>query len=300
MPTLSEYFQSFLVYLDIERGLSPNTLAAYAQDGRNFLESLAGGAEIDPSRLEEKDVFAFLVRERRRGRSVASVRRGLSAVRTFCRFLVRQGALSANPTTNIETPKKWQELPEVLELGEIERILAAVDEHPSRHPHRDRALLELAYATGLRVSEICSLRTDSIHASLGIVRCLGKGSRERVVPASQTALAAVAVYETEERPRLARRNPGTDILFLSRGGRSLGREVVRALLARYATLAGVPGRVTPHTLRHSMATHLLRGGADLRIVQEILGHVKAETTEIYTHIERSELKEAHRRFHPRG
>jgi integrase/recombinase XerD len=299
VPDLSEYLRSFLVYLDVERGFSKNTIAAYAQDGENLIAALPAEVRSDPRLLREPHIFEYLVTERKRGRSVSSIRRGLSAARTFCRFLVRERVLTDNPATALESPRTWKHLPAVLDLREIERILAATETHPSRHPLRDRAILELGYATGLRVSEICSLTTDSIHRALGIVRCVGKGARERIVPISETALAAVARYEAEERPRIARRSKSST-LFLSRGGKTLGREVVRALLQRYARAAGVPGRISPHTLRHSMATHLIRGGADLRIVQEILGHVKAETTEIYTHIEKSELKAAHRRFHPRG
>jgi integrase/recombinase XerD len=296
---LSQLLESFLTYVEVERGLSRNTVAAYAIDGENLLRSLPEDVVADPASLVEKHVFDFLVSERRRGRSVSSVRRSLSAVRTFLRFLVREGVLRANPAANLDNPKTWKYLPSVLEVPEIERLVRAVEEHPSRFPRRDRAIVELIYATGLRVSEAMNLKPNAIHRDLGVLRCLGKGSRERVVPISRTALAAIEAYEREERPRLAQRGR-SDLLFLSRGGKALGREVVRALLLKYARIAGIPGRISPHTLRHSLATHLIRGGADLRIVQEILGHAKVETTEIYTHIERSELKAAHRKYHPRG
>ncbi|MEM7232956.1 MAG: site-specific tyrosine recombinase [Planctomycetota bacterium] len=296
---LSRYLDTFLVHLEVERGLSPNTIDAYRRDGSRFVDSLPEEIQRSPSELREPEIFEFLVAERQRGRGVTSVRRSLAAVRTFCRFLVRERVLERNPARDIENPKMWKALPAVLGQDEVARLIQATQDHPSRYPLRDRAMLELAYASGLRVSELCGLQTDSIRRDLGILRCFGKGSKERIVPVSQTAIDAVTQYENEERPQLARHRP-TEFLFLSRSGKPLGREVVRAFLRKYANIAGLAVDVSPHTLRHSLATHLLRGGADLRVVQEILGHVKVETTEIYTHVDRSQLKEEHRKFHPRG
>lgn len=299
MESLPSFLDSFLAYLQVERGFSPHTVAAYRQDLRSFLALLAEEDVRSPREIREAHVFQFLVSERQRGREVSSVRRSLSSLKSFFRFLVRGRILDENPATNIETPRTWKHLPDVLEVQEVERLLAVIDEQASRYPRRDRAILELAYATGLRVSEICHLRVSDLRRDLGILCCLGKGSRERVVPVSETCWSALSDYLEEERPRLARRRP-TEFLFLTRSGNPLGREVVSAMIFKYARLAGLPGRITPHTLRHSMATHLIRGGADLRAVQEILGHVKLETTEIYTHIERSDLKHTHRKYHPRG
>lgn len=295
---LSRLLESFLAYLEVERGFSPHTVDAYRSDCRRFLAALPETLR-NPVEISEKTVFDFIVQERRAGRDVASVRRGLSALRTFFRFLVRERVMATNPAKTIENPRQWKYLPNVLDPDEVKRLLQAVRDYPSRYPLRDRALLELIYATGLRVSEICSLGQRSIHRDLGILRCVGKGSRERVVPVSRTSLEAVAAYEERERPRLLH-GKSSEILFLSRAGKPLGREVVCALIGRYARLAGLPGTITPHTLRHSFATHLLRGGADLRVVQEILGHAKVHTTEIYTHIERSDLKRIHKKYHPRG
>jgi integrase/recombinase XerD len=298
-PPLLRLASAFLLHLEIERGLSPNTRDAYAADCRRFVRSLSEELTWSPERITEREVFEFLVRERQEGRSVRSVRRSLSALRTFFRFLVQTSALRENPARHLESPRTWHRLPSVLNTEQVDRLLAAVEEHPSRYRRRDAALLELLYATGLRVGEATSLRLSSIRPDLGIIRCLGKGSRERIVPATKRALSAIAEYLRLERPRLAR-STGTDTVFISRGGKPLGREVVAAMIRKYALLAGLPGSVTPHTLRHSFATHLLRGGADLRVVQEILGHAKVETTEIYTHLDRSDLKAAHRRYHPRG
>jgi integrase/recombinase XerD len=302
MVRLSTYLDSFLTHLDIERGLSPHTVDAYRRDCGRFVDGVSAGEgrSRDPRGLvTEKSIFEFIVRERKRGRDVSSVRRSLSALRTFFKFLVRERVLDDNPAQAIETPKTWSHLPTVLEETEVVRLLQATVEHPSRYPLRDHAILETLYATGLRVSELTGLRLEDLRADLGILHCLGKGSRERVVPISKTGLAAIEAYVTQERPKLLKTRD-SDQVFLSRGGKRLGREVVCAMLHKYAKLAGIPGTITPHTLRHSLATHLLRGGADLRVVQEILGHVKLETTEIYTHIERSELKEQHRKYHPRG
>ncbi|MCZ6794525.1 MAG: tyrosine-type recombinase/integrase, partial [Planctomycetota bacterium] len=256
MQSAPSFLDAFLACLEVERGLSPHTVDAYQRDCTNFLEHLPPEIAAQPQRITERHIFDFLVHERQRGRSAPSSRRSLSALRTFLRFLVREGVLRSNPASRIENPKTWKNLPGILEVEEVDRLMQAIGEKTSRYPLRDRALLELTYATGLRVSEVCALTTESIHKDLGVLRCLGKGSRERVVPVSRTALEAVTAYETAERPRLARFRP-TEILFLSRGGKPLGREVVRAFLTKYARAAGLPKRITPHTLRHSLATHLL-------------------------------------------
>jgi integrase/recombinase XerD len=296
LPVLA---RSFLAHLQIERGLSPNTCEAYRADCESFLEGLEPGLLHAPEKITEKDVFEFVMKERKRGRGVTSVRRTLSALRTFFRFLVRERVVEKNPARGLENPRSWERLPSVLQVDEVSRLLAAAQRHPSRHPLRDAALLELVYATGLRVGEVTSLKLSDLRPDLGILRCLGKGSRERIVPVSKTSIKAVQKYLEAERPRLLRRR-ATDLLFVSRGGKLLGREVVRSFLQKYAKLAGLPGRITPHTLRHSFATHMIQRGADLRVVQEILGHVKVETTEIYTHLRKSDLKAAHRKYHPRG
>ncbi len=293
----------FIASLDIERGLSRNTTDAYRSDCRLFFASLPPESAGAPGQVRERDVFEFLVAERQRGQCVVSIRRRLSAVRMYFRFLVARGFITDDPTEHLDSPRVGQRLPRYLTVDQIERLMAEITPAASRFPLRDRALLELLYATGLRVGEAVQLPLDGVRADLGVVRCFGKGARERIVPISRRAEAAVALYVEEERPRLAAVAGGStkcEKMFLSRSGRPLGREVVRALLRKYAALAGLPSDVSPHVLRHSLATHLIRGGADLRIVQEILGHVRVETTEIYTHLDRTDLKNAHREFHPRG
>jgi site-specific recombinase XerD len=309
MPLVSR----FLAHLHLERGLSPNTVAAYGADVERFLLGLPEDQRRSPAAIDGAAVFAFLVSERRRGCHPRSVRRALAAVRTFFRFLVLSGEAARNPARFLDTPRIGRRLPSVLDEKEVARLLDASLDSDSRYAIRDRALLELLYACGLRVSEAVGLRLDDVHWELGVLRCMGKGSRERIVPVTRTALEAIRAYIDRERPRLlgARRRsaggkgrPGAvaseKLLFLSRGGRSLGREVVGAILRKAVLRAGLSGRISPHTLRHSYATHLLHHGADLRIVQELLGHAKVQTTEIYTHVERSQLKDLHRKFHPRG
>lgn len=298
-PTLQAFLDPFITHLDVERGLSPNTSAAYRADCERFIAGLPAPRAADPSSITEKEVFEYVVAERKRGRCVTSVRRSLSALRTFFRFLIGERVIQTNPARGLEHARTWIRLPSYLQVDEVRRLLEAVRKNPSRFPLRDAALLELIYAAGLRVGEITTLTVESIRADLGILRCMGKGSRERIVPVSKRSLDAVKEYVEKERPRLVRAKP-TELLFVSRGGRQLGREVVNAFLRKYALQAGLTGRITPHTLRHSFATHMIQRGADLRVVQEILGHVKVETTEIYTHLSKNDLKAAHRKHHPRG
>jgi integrase/recombinase XerD len=296
---LDDLIPAFLAHLALERALSPHTVAAYGRDLARFTRSLPPALKADAAAIEERDVFQFMVADRREGRATPSIRRALAALRTFFRFLALEGLLRKNPARLLEAPRGWRRLPNVLQPEEVNRLLSAVGQPPARHPLRDRALLELIYATGLRVSEASGLALSQVHWDLGVVRCLGKGGRERIVPVTRTALGALSAYLEKERPGRARAT-ASDRIFLSRSGKGLGREVIAAIVKRAVVRAGLAGRVTPHTLRHSFATHLLAGGADLRLVQEILGHQKIETTEIYTHLDRSELKAAHRKYHPRG
>lgn len=298
-PLQAGWLRRFAVYLHLERGYSQHTVDAYLRDLRRFLSGLPPGALERPETITDTEVFDFVVSERRRGLKARSVRRSLAAVRTFFRFLIIDGCLEANPARLLETPRIGQKLPSVLEIHEIERLFRAVGEHRGRYPLRDRAMLYVLYGSGLRVSELTSLEVDDIHWELGVLRCMGKGSRERLAPLNRIGLDHLRAYHDEERPRLAA-HTSSPTMFLSRAGKKLGREVVNSILKKNVERAGLTGQITPHTLRHSFATHLLQNGADLRVVQELLGHVKVETTEIYTHIEKSQLKELHRRFHPRG
>jgi integrase/recombinase XerD len=216
----------------------------------------------------------------------------------FFRYLSAERLVPSDPTEHLESPRLWQTLPEVLDRKAVDRLLAAPDPAHDRLPRRDRAVLEFLYATGARASETADLTLDSVNREGGYVHCVGKGRKERIVPIGRRALEALDAYLAEERPRLDRR--GDEHLFLTHSGRRLGRETIWRLVKKYARRAGVSPRVSPHTLRHSFATHLLEGGADLRAVQEMLGHVDIATTQVYTHVDPSRLKAIHRKFHPRA
>jgi integrase/recombinase XerD len=228
---------------------------------------------------------------------VASVARQLAALRTFLRFLYHTQRLDRDPTSDILAPKKWNRLPDTLNIRQMQNLLEAptLDDE---FAERDIALLELLYATGLRASEVCGLRIDEVNLRVGVLRCMGKGGKERIVPIGRTAVDALDSYLAKLRPRLHRPRSGAYV-FLSRTGRPLTRGSVWELIKKYAVRAGLRDKVTPHTMRHSFATHLLQGGADLRIVQELLGHASVTTTQIYTHVDRSRLKAVHQRYHPR-
>ena len=277
-----------------------NGLEAEIRHTGKTLEGLIKTPYCETQRLPgERDIIDFVSELRKGGLADSSVQRCFCAVRTFFKFLVREGVIGEDPSAELPIPRKGKYLPHVLGEEEVIRLLEAKLEPRPRYPQRNKALLELLYASGLRVGEACGLRQNDVRPDLGIIKCTGKGQRERIVPTSRRCLAAIDAYCEDERPTLQGGHE-TGLLFLSRGGQELGREVVADIIRRYALAAGLAGKITPHTLRHSFATHLLRGGANLRIVQDLLGHKNVMTTEIYTHIERSELKKLHRQFHPRG
>ncbi|NUO37696.1 MAG: site-specific tyrosine recombinase XerD [Gemmatimonadaceae bacterium] len=288
----------FTDYVALEQGLSPRTQEAYQRDLVRFVEYAdARGAKAPP------DITARLLREyvyhlKDLGLSPASIRRNVSAVRTYFRFLTGDGIVVRDPSERLETPKRWRTLPEVLSVDEVQRLLASPTLDDAL-VFRDRALLELAYGAGLRVSEWISLGVRDLLLEDGLVRVFGKGSKERLVPIGRSAIGAAAIYLRELRPRLEK-GAGKGILFLNARGTPLTRMGAWKILRGHVERAGIAKHVSPHTLRHSFATHLLEGGADLRAVQEMLGHVDIATTQIYTHVDREYLRKVHRSFHPRG
>ena len=288
----------FLDYLAGECGLSPNTLAAYRRDIRAFLVCLSDSAHRDLDRVTPPDIVDFLMREKRRGLGPASLSRRLVAVRMFYRFLSGEGIVKTNAAASLDSPRIWRNLPDVLSRREVEELLAAPDVRTNLGL-RDAAILETMYACGARAQEVVDLRPEDVKIDFAYVRLTGKGSKERVVPLGGPACRRLAEYLERARPALAK--PGrSDHLFLSRTGRKLNRERVWQLVRRLARKAGLTKSVHPHTLRHSFATHLLEGGADLRLIQEMLGHASISTTQVYTHVDASRLKSIHRKFHPRG
>ncbi len=289
----SELLVRFTNYLRAERGVSPNTVASYGGDARAFLRFLEDTAQD----LSSEALREFVRSLRRRGFSPSSVSRKVSALRCFSSWLVQEGLSPSDPSQSLETPTTAKTLPKVLDQEEVARLLEQPDLSKGLGI-RDRTALELLYAAGLRISELLSLKLSDLFLREGFLRCSGKGSKERIVPIGSFASQWVERYLKEVRPGLRKRG-GTDILILSARGRRLSRMGFWKILKRYALRAGLED-VSPHTLRHSFATHLLEGGADLRAVQEMLGHSSISTTQIYTHIDREQLKELHRTCHPRG
>ena len=292
---LLERFQDFL---SLEQGASPRTHEAYGRDLSRFavFASLKGAAQ--PTDIGARLLRDYVYHLKDLGLAPASIRRNVSAVRTYFRFLLGEGHLVRDPSERLESPRRWRTLPEVLSVTEIELLLAAptLDDPLA---FRDRALLELAYGAGLRVSEWITLGVRDVLLGEGLVRVFGKGSKERLVPIGRGAIGAVATYLRELRPRLER-GGGRGVLLLNARGAPLTRMGAWKILRKHVERAGIRKRVSPHTLRHSFATHLLEGGADLRAVQEMLGHADISTTQIYTHVDREYLRDVHRQFHPRA
>lgn len=291
-------FESFEAYLQGECRLSPHTVAAYGRDLRRFHEWL--GARSVPA-LTIRDLGDYVVWLANESLAPASLARHLVSLRMFFRYLQLEGILVDNLAESLGSQKLWDRIPSVLSPEIVDRFLAAP--RPSQSLFlRDRALLETMYATGCRASETAGLRIMNLHLDEQHLRVHGKGSRERVVPIGVRAIDALRRYLTDLRPQLVQRRGGetNPWVFVSRTGKPLRREAIWELVKKYAMLAGAPPEVSPHTLRHSFATHLLAGGADLRRVQEMLGHASIATTQIYTHVDMTRLKQVHRQFHPRA
>ncbi len=287
----------FLGYLDAECGLTENTVLAYHRDIRRFAEFCTEKQLRDPNIIKPLDVQNFARELFNLKLSTATIARHLSAVKMFLRFHLLTSQIKTDICQVIESPKTWQRLPRVLTKQRTNELLAAVDPESSL-AMRDRALLELLYATGMRASEIADLQIENINFQIGFLRCFGKGRKERVVPVHQHALNLVTTYLKELRPILVGTKT-TQNLFVSRTGRPLDRIEIWRIVKRTARNAGMIGKVTPHTLRHCFGTHLLQGGADLRSVQEMLGHVNVTTTQIYTHVDQEHLRGIHKKYHPR-
>ncbi len=288
---------SFINYVQVERGLSPNTVTAYRSDLEKFARFCVT-RKLPLARLGREQVVDFLGRLYRQGLDSRSVARQLATLRNFFRFLLQEEVLRRDPTEHIESPRVWKRLPKFLSLGEVERLLAQPDA-ATLLGLRDKAMLELLYATGLRVSELVNLKVGDVQLEAGYLRCLGKGSKERVVPLGRKAVAAVEAYLRRARPQLVKRRASAH-LFLSRRGQGMTRQHFWHLLGGYVRAAGIRTRLSPHGLRHSFATHLLERGADLRSVQVLLGHADISSTEIYTHVAQERLKQVYRAHHPRA
>ncbi len=295
MQTLIE---QFLDYVSLERGLSPNTRAAYATDLLKFKRFLERRRVAVLNSVTRTMVLDFLMAERARGMGLNSISREFVAIRIWFRFLHEENLLARDVVAAMDSPRLWKVLPTSLSQREVERLLRAPEgDAPCRQ--RDRAILETLYATGLRVSEICRLRADDLHFDAGFLRCVGKGEKERLVPFSETCARVLQSYLASARPRLLGGRAASEV-FISRRGAALSRKTVWRLVKYYARQAGIEKKISPHTLRHSFATHLLYNGAPLRMIQEMLGHADIATTQIYTHMDQTRLKSLHAQFHPRA
>ncbi len=291
------YLEAFLDYLRVEKGLSPNSILSYQRDLAKYLNFLKAQKIEDIKKVTKEDILDFLFSLRGKACS-STVARNLSSIKNFHRFLLREKIINNDPSHLIETPKLEKKIPQVLSFDEVERIIKTPNLKKVQGV-RDRAILELMYASGLRVSEVASLKVNDVNREVGFLRCRGKSSKERIVPLGSKALKFLEKYLKEARPKLAK-GGGSSYLFLAQGGRPLTRQTIWKMIKELVKKAGIKKGVSPHTLRHSFATHLIERGADLRSVQEMLGHASITTTQIYTHINKLRLKEIHFRFHPRA
>jgi len=289
--------ERFRDYLALEAGNSGHTVASYLRDITRLSEYATSHGAKTPEQLSAPQLREFIYFLKDVGLAPATIHRQISAIRTYFRFLVGEGITARDPSERIESPKRWRTLPAVLTVAEVKKLLAAPNTNEPL-AMRDVALLEFAYATGVRVSELVSLKLQDILFGEGVARVFGKGAKERIVPVGRRALGAVSSYAREIRPSLDR-GKARGFLFLNARGTPLSRVGAWGIIRAHARRAGLAKRVSPHTLRHTFATHLLEGGADLRAVQEMLGHADLSTTQLYTHVDREYLRSVHKTYHPR-
>jgi len=294
---MQELIETFITYLSVERGLARNSILSYKKDLYSYADFLKSRLGLSLSKTTRNDITNFMLFQKDRGLSANSISRRLAAIRMFYRFLVRERILKSDPSSLIDSPKLWKKIPETLSVNEIESLLAQPDIRDVQGI-RDKAILEVLYATGMRVSEAVHLKTDDVNIEVGFLRCIGKGGKERIIPLGKKAIASIARYLEASRMRLLKQK-ASEFIFVSRFGKKLSRQSLWKLIKKYARSARIKKPIRPHILRHSFATHLLERGADLRSVQEMLGHANIATTQIYTHINKDRLKAIHRMFHPR-
>ena len=298
MTNLSEQVEDYLRYSQVERGLSNNTITAYRQDLTSFIRFLQK-ENLTSWPTKVLDIDAFLAEQRDQRKATSSISRLITSLRKFYQWLVRQNIQKINPMLEIDSPKKRRTLPVALTVNEVNNLLEQPDTKKNLGL-RDRALLETLYATGIRVSELINLKFTDLHEELKLVKIFGKGSKERLIPISEVALTWIDSYKEKVRdPLILKIGKNTDFIFLNSRGSSLTRQAVWQIIKHYCKMAGIQKNVTPHTLRHTFATHLLENGADLRVVQEILGHSDISTTQIYTNLSQKHILQVYEKTHPR-
>jgi len=294
---MDRFIQEYLDFLIVEKGLSPNSIASYADDLSQFANFLVKNSIHDLDQADTTVILAWLVHLSRKGLAPKSRARHLITIRGLYKFLVNQGHITASPVTDVDIPKTGQALPKIMSIPEVEALLAAIDTTRPRGL-RNAAMLEIMYGAGLRVSELIHLKLSDINLDANLVRVMGKGARERMVPIGSQAGKAARQWKDQARP-LVLKHLTSQYLFVARGTKPMTRQGFWKIIKKYAAKAGISRNITPHTLRHSFATHLLEGGADLRSVQTMLGHADISTTQIYTHISRDYLLRMHEKYHPR-
>ncbi|NLY54673.1 MAG: site-specific tyrosine recombinase XerD [Firmicutes bacterium] len=296
---MEQLVEEYLTYLNVERGLAVNTLEAYGRDLRSYVRFLKEHKVTSFLQTDRDTVRAYLEHLHNLGRAASTISRNLAALKSFYQFLVSESLMKEDPTIHLESPKVLKRLPRVLNLSEVEALL----NQPSLEDAfslRDKAMLEVIYATGIRVSELVALNLSDVNLEAGYLRCVGKGNKERIVPLGSVAVKYVEMYLDLGRPELTKNNSSEVALFVNHHGRRLSRQGFWKVVKRYAKEANIDENITPHTLRHSFATHLLENGADLRSVQEMLGHADISTTQIYTQVTRNRLQEVYKKSHPRA
>jgi integrase/recombinase XerD len=296
-PALEVQIKEFINYLSVEKGLAENSLFAYGSDLRKYAGFLTRKKISSLDQVNRTHVTQFLFDEKEKKQAAASIARALVAIKLFHRFMVKEGFIKSDVTDLMDSPKLWKNLPGFLTLKEVEALLGAPN---VRTPIgiRDRAILEVMYATGMRVSEVVTLKALDVSLESSFLKCFGKGGKERVIPLGRAAKEALVHYL--EKVRSAKPDPGERLFIGLKRSEHLSRQAVWQMIKKYARQARIKKRITPHTIRHSFATHLLEGGADLRVVQELLGHADISTTQIYTHVSGERLRLVHHQFHPRA
>jgi len=292
------YIDHFIHYLSVEKGLSQNTLESYQRDLVSFTSYVRDQGVTDIQDTSRSHIVGYLMMLQDKGRATATLTRNLASIRAFYQFLVRDRYLQHDPSIHLETPKIEKRLPKVLSVSDVERLLESPKQNEETGS-RDKAMLELLYATGIRVSELVQLDITDVNLDMGFLKCMGKGSKERMIPLGRIAIDTVRRYLETGRPRLVK-SSGESALFLNHLGKRMTRQGFWKIIKKYARQSNIVADITPHTLRHSFATHLLENGADLRSVQEMLGHADISTTQIYTHVTRTRIKDVYAKTHPRA
>ncbi|OLS40169.1 site-specific tyrosine recombinase XerD [Bacillus sp. MRMR6] len=297
---MEDNLKDFMHFMLVEKGLAKNTLLSYERDLKSYMRYLKSVESVESlNNVQRVHIVHFLGFLKEQGKSAKTLARHVASVRAFHQFLLRDKATNQDPTVHIETPKLERSLPKVLSLQEVEKLL----DTPNKQGHfglRDKAMLELLYATGIRVSELINIDLENVHLTMGFVRVIGKGDKERIVPVGRTASEAIQAYLNNGRPHFISKKHRSNAFFLNNLGNRLTRQGFWKILKKLTQEAGILKELTPHTLRHSFATHLLENGADLRAVQEMLGHADISTTQIYTHVTKTRLKDVYSKFHPRA